>query len=186
MQEFSPNSAQKLYFSPFSTQCEPFFLIFASKNKEKRPKAPLFFTISYLTYVQTAISCSRRRSRRFLFGWPHWYRLSAMLRFGSLPFAWHCRPYAIDKERRCRLADGATAKKKEPACLEGKQAGVNIARRNTAESRMVRGGWLIILRHSKYRFRYLHCWGVANLRGAWFQSQDWSWNWASALGDSSA
>ena len=42
---------------------------------------------------------------------------------------------AIDKERRCRLADGATAKKKKPACLEGKQAGVNIARRNTAESR---------------------------------------------------
>ncbi len=42
---------------------------------------------------------------------------------------------AIDKERRCRLADGATTKKKEPACLEGgKQAGVNDTRRTNAES----------------------------------------------------
>ena len=51
---------------------------------------------------------------------------------------------AIDKERRCRLADGVTGKKKEPACLEGKQAGVNVARRNTAESRTDRSSYRVI------------------------------------------
>ena len=42
---------------------------------------------------------------------------------------------AMNKERSGVCQTPATAKKKEPACLEGKQAGVNIARRNTAESR---------------------------------------------------
>ncbi len=96
MQEFSPNSAQKLYFYPFSTHCEPFFLIFASKNKEKRPKAPLFFTNF----------CSRRRSRRFLFGL-----------YGVFEYNFSSERSPNGMGERIRLADGTTAKKKEPACF---------------------------------------------------------------------
>ena len=35
-------------------------------------------------------------------------------------------------------------RKKKPACLDGKQAGVNIARRNTAESRTDRSSYRVI------------------------------------------